>query len=106
MSSNLPNSRGPTVPECRLLAIDALCDRFEAAWRTGEGPAIEDFLALGPPGCEDDLFRYLLAVELDYHRRSGVRPPAADYRARFPGRASLIDSTFDDDDRRAAGGAA
>ena len=64
MSSNLPDSRGPTVPECRLLAIDALCDRFEAAWRAGEGPAIEDFLVLGPPGCEDDLFRYLLAVEL------------------------------------------
>jgi hypothetical protein len=75
-------------------AVDEACDRFEAAWRAGDRPRIEEFLA--DPTDPDDpmLLRYLLAVELDYRGGLGETPALSEYRRRFPGHEGLIDSVF------------
>jgi WD40 repeat protein/tRNA A-37 threonylcarbamoyl transferase component Bud32 len=75
-------------------AVDEACDRFEAAWRAGDRPRIEEFLA--DPTDPDDpmLLRYLLAVELDYRGGLGETPELSEYRRRFPGHEGLIDSVF------------
>jgi eukaryotic-like serine/threonine-protein kinase len=74
--------------------IDEACDRFEAACRAGDEPLIEDFLRGTTDPDYRVLFRYLLAVELDYRVALGETPEVAEYRERFPGHEGLIDSVF------------
>ena len=59
--------------------IDGLCDRFEAAWKAGLRPRIDDFLKDATEGHRRVLFGELLAVELEYRRRAGEEPTEADY---------------------------
>lgn len=33
--------------------IDAICDRFEAAWKAGQQPRIEDYLCLLPEAARE-----------------------------------------------------
>lgn len=52
-----------------LLAIDAICDRFEAAWNFSEPPRIQDFLAF------DGLARRQLLrelIQIDMQRRAAA----------------------------------
>jgi WD40 repeat protein/tRNA A-37 threonylcarbamoyl transferase component Bud32 len=74
--------------------VDEACDRFEAAWRAGDRPRIEDFL--GDPTDPGYLMRlhYLLVVELDYRSGIGETPESSEYRRRFPGHERMLDSTF------------
>jgi WD40 repeat protein/tRNA A-37 threonylcarbamoyl transferase component Bud32 len=74
--------------------IDLACDRFEAAWRAGARPQIEDFLAGAPGAGSRVLLRYLLMAEVDYRASIGEYPEPTEYRLRFPGRERLIDSVF------------
>ena len=78
----------------RLVVIDRACHRFEADWRAGRRPAIEDCLAgtAGPDRAA--LLRELLAVELEYRASAGERPDPAEYHARFPGDAGLVDAAL------------
>jgi eukaryotic-like serine/threonine-protein kinase len=64
--------------------LEHACDRFEAAWRGGERPWIEDFL--GDPAAPErvEILRELLVLELTYRRLAGERPTREEYRARFP----------------------
>jgi tetratricopeptide (TPR) repeat protein/tRNA A-37 threonylcarbamoyl transferase component Bud32 len=64
--------------------VDEECDRFEAAWRAGRRPRIEDFLGAHPEPARSALTRELIQIEVAYRRRSGEVPDAADYRGRFP----------------------
>src|SRR5437016_784705 len=72
----------------RAQQIDQICDRFEAAWRTGRRPRVEDFLdeATGPE--RTALLCELLAVEVYHRRTAGETPQPEDFLARFPGLAS------------------
>jgi serine/threonine-protein kinase len=74
--------------------LDAVCDRFEAEWRAGLDPRIEDYLAATEEAGRLPLFRELLGLELDLRRESGQHPDPGEYRARFPERASLIQAAF------------
>jgi hypothetical protein len=89
--------------------IDEVSDRFEADWREGKHPDLADFLDGSPTLERVQLFRELLALELDFRRREGDLVETADYRARFPEYADVIDSTFIGDrstiDRPAPAGA-
>jgi eukaryotic-like serine/threonine-protein kinase len=70
--------------------VDAICDRFEQAWRAGEGPAIEHFLAdVGEPA-RASLLAELLAVDVALRRQRGERPAAQEYLGRFPDHAALV----------------
>lgn len=65
--------------------VDMLCDRFEAAWRAGQCPRLEDYLAeMGAAGA-GDLLAELIPLDIAYRRRRGEEPNAADYQGRFPG---------------------
>jgi serine/threonine protein kinase len=64
--------------------IDEVCNRFEAAWRSGMGPLLEDFLA-GWEGAERAaLLRELVPLDAEYRRGAGEPCAPADYLARFP----------------------
>jgi len=75
--------------------IDAACDRFEAAWRAGQGLRIEDELAGARESDRPALFRELLALELELRRGRGERPAPGAYRDRFPEQADAIDAAFE-----------
>jgi hypothetical protein len=64
--------------------IDLACDRFEAAWRAGQEPAIEDYLREFATPERPALLRELVAVELELLRGRGQWPGPAPYRRRFP----------------------
>ena len=89
MSATLPTidaSLSPTM----INGMDDACDRFEAAWKAGLRPRIEDYLeeTAGPE--RSTLWHELLVLELVYRRRQGERPTPEEYRARFPARVNLV----------------
>jgi serine/threonine protein kinase len=75
---------GPT----QQARIDAICDRFEAAWRaaasSGERPRIEDYV--GDPAASEYaiLLCELAALDIAYRRLAGENPSVDEYAARFP----------------------
>jgi serine/threonine-protein kinase len=61
-----------------------VCNRFEAAWRAGPAPRVEDFLD-GWQGPERSaLLCELVALDVYHRRRRGEECRMEDYRARFP----------------------
>ncbi|MBV8431039.1 MAG: serine/threonine protein kinase, partial [Solirubrobacterales bacterium] len=74
--------------------VDETCDRFEAGWRAGDRPRIEDYLGGTTEAERPVLLRHLLAVEFDYRGGLGEAPGPSEYRRRFPGHEGLIDSAF------------
>jgi len=89
-------SAADDLAEARL--IHRVCERFEAAWRTGGEvrPRAEDHLAevQGPPSPK--LVEELLALEIELRREGGERPVAFEYLQRFPERPEMIAGLFDD----------
>jgi serine/threonine protein kinase/Flp pilus assembly protein TadD len=79
--------------------VDQVCDRFEAAWRSGECPRIEDFVSSLPERELQALLRELIPLEIDYRLRGGARPTPAEYLARFPAEAELIQALFQEGSR-------
>jgi serine/threonine-protein kinase len=65
--------------------VDAVCDRFEAAWQAGQRPRVEDYLGDAPEPERSALARHLIAVDIEYRQKRGEQPQAAEYRACFPG---------------------
>jgi WD40 repeat protein/tRNA A-37 threonylcarbamoyl transferase component Bud32 len=74
--------------------VDEACDRFEAAWRAGDRPRIEDYLGETTDSDRFVLLRHLLAVEFDHRSSLGETPEPSEYRGRFLGHERLIDSVF------------
>ena len=74
--------------------IDQVADRFERAWRAGQEPRIEDYLA----GTEGDrrtrLLEELLRIERELLGAGGGPSKAEEYRRRFPGDTSVVDAVF------------
>jgi WD40 repeat protein/tRNA A-37 threonylcarbamoyl transferase component Bud32 len=93
MSATTPPGDDALTPEL-IAALEAACDRFEAAWRGGGRPALEDHLAAMPAAGRPGLFRELLSLELAYRRRAGERPEPGEYHARFPAEGAAIDAAF------------
>ncbi len=78
--------------ESSIDQIDQICDRFEATWKSGPRPRMEDYLDGVSEPTRTSLFQELLAVELEYRRAAGEQPAAADYGPRFPRYAGEIDA--------------
>jgi len=76
--------------------VDELCDRFEAAWREGRKPRIEDFLAETVDAPPSALLRELVALEVELRSKSGDPPRREDYLSRFPEEDELIRNIFQD----------
>ncbi len=94
MKADVAPADGNRRPDSPAQRIDAACDRFEAAWRAGLGPRIEDDLARADESDRPALLRELLALELELRRAGGEGFTPGEYRDRFPGQADLIDAAF------------
>jgi serine/threonine-protein kinase len=83
-----------SLPLADQVRNDALCDRFEAAWRGDERPELLDFLSGIPGPGRAVLFRELLALDLEFRRAAGECPDAEGYRRRFSEFAAVIEAAF------------
>jgi serine/threonine-protein kinase len=76
--------------------VDALCDRFEAAWAGGPRPVIEAYLSEVPEAARPALLYELARLEVSNRRRAGERPTRPEYRERFPLRQPWWDALLDE----------
>lgn len=76
--TSTPDSLSPTQAE----ELDRACDRFEAAWRSGATPNIEDYLDT-PRAHRSALLGELIVIDLHWRRRRGEQPTPEEYIARF-----------------------
>jgi serine/threonine-protein kinase len=66
------------------LRVNRICNQFEAAWRAGHRPRIEDYVADHPPPECSLLLSELIALDIHHRRQAGEQPQLEEYRARFP----------------------
>jgi predicted Ser/Thr protein kinase len=71
--------------------LDQACDRFEAEWRAGKRPNIEDHLAGIAEPLRSVLLGELTAVEVHWRQRRGERPASDECQERFPARAPGVE---------------
>ena len=95
MTADQP-SGGADWTETLASQAEGAWDRFEAAWRAGQRPQIEDYLSAVREAQRTALLRELLASELEHRLRNGERPESREYLERFPGHAGLIVIAFDE----------
>jgi serine/threonine protein kinase len=74
--------------------VDDACDRFEAAWKAGQRPAIEDYVACAAEPERAALLHALLALEIELRGKTGDRPALDDYAKRFPDQGELLRAIF------------
>lgn len=79
-----------SLPADALLRVNEVCDHFEAAWKGGERPRIEDFLGATPAPERTHLLRELLILEWHYAQSRGIPLSCEDYEQRFPQHRELI----------------
>ena len=77
--------------------VDQVRGEFESAWRSGDQPQIEAYLAGRDEAVWPALLRELMAIEVGLRRDRGERPDPHEYRERFPGQESLTLSAFTED---------
>jgi WD40 repeat protein len=83
----MSDSRGPGADSLTPSAaqrVDKVCDDFEAAWKAGRRPQIEQSLEGTPTHLRPALLRELVALDIDYRRRVGEDVKPEEYRGRFP----------------------
>ena len=64
--------------------VDQVCSRFEAMWKAGAQPRIEDYLADLADLDKPEILRELILVDVYYRRQRGESCQPDDYHARFP----------------------
>jgi eukaryotic-like serine/threonine-protein kinase len=77
-----------------FIQIDAVCDRFEAAYHAGECPDLGAYLSEVPTEARVPLFRNLLSLDIEYRQRRGEQPDLKSYRERFPDLAEFVESVI------------
>jgi eukaryotic-like serine/threonine-protein kinase len=82
------------LPDSPALRIDEACARFEAAWRAGQRPRIEEVVAEAAEPGRPALLRELIALEAELRRARKERPTPEEYRDRFPEQAGVVDAVF------------
>ncbi len=91
------------IPIATLERIDDLCADFEFRWQSGEAPRIEPILREVPTEEREILLAELVALEIDYRRRSGRTPIAQEYHERFPEYPNIIDDALESRGKSVAG---
>lgn len=76
------------------MRVDAICNQFEAEFRTGNRPKIEVFLASLPEETRPPYLTELLRVELDLRREINETIQVEEYLSRFPGQDHLVREVF------------
>ncbi len=77
--------------------LDKVCDAFEAAWRAGKQPRIEDYLTKANEALRLRLLEELLLAGLDLKTCPGSELNRDEYIQRFPEFAQLIDGYLNED---------
>jgi serine/threonine protein kinase len=95
MNGDQPPGNG-SLPLSRARRVDEACERFEKAWKEGQGPRIEDLLTEAPEPDRGPLFRELLALEIELRGDGGEKPTPEEYHRRFPQHIDLIPAAFAD----------
>jgi serine/threonine-protein kinase len=83
MSDTLPETGGTQAWDFES-QIDEVCDLFEAAWKAGGRPRIEDYLKDSPAPARVALLRELIPLDMEYRKGAGDTVSEDDYRERFP----------------------
>ena len=74
--------------------VDDICTWFERAWKRGDRPRIEDLLEVAAEAERPALLRELIALEVELRRSRGEDPKSAEFRQRFPGQTTVVDSAL------------
>lgn len=77
--------------------IDRLCDEFERAWKWGDRPSIDVFLARLEATARGQLLFELLNVERYWRQREGDSPSLEEYLQRFPDYRAVVRDAFAED---------
>ena len=93
MADNAPPS--DSVPLSAAQRIDDVCLRFEAAWRAGDPPRLEEYLNEFAEPERALLFRELLCADVECRQARGLPLSAENYRERFPEYADAIQAALD-----------
>jgi serine/threonine protein kinase/Flp pilus assembly protein TadD len=94
MTTCEPPAADDRRPDSPARRIDAACDRFEAAWRGGQDPQIEDFLEAAAEPERPALLRALIVLEVELRRGRGEQAAPGEYRHRFPGQTAVVAAAF------------
>src|SRR3954447_23403699 len=85
-----------SLPLSVLQQIDQLCDSFEEAWQGGRRPQIEDYLGRTDVPDPTELFKELLAREVELRKKAGDLPEPGDYLGRFGSYGDEVNTVFND----------
>ena len=92
--SDETDSNGASLPLAALERIESVCLQFEAAWKEGHKPRIEDYLGAAQGPERRELLRQLLLLDEDYRRQQADQPVLEEYQARFPDDGELVADVF------------
>ncbi len=87
-------SSEPRQEDLLTQLIDDLCDEFEARWRSGKQPRIEDFLEHVSEEHRRELLGHLLALEVHWRWRNAESPTPEEYTRRFPRDLETVEDAF------------
>jgi eukaryotic-like serine/threonine-protein kinase len=76
------------------IRLDAICDRFESLWMSGQRPSMEKLLLEASEAERGELFEHLLSLELEYRLREQEQPTAGEYLATYPCYGPQIEKAF------------
>jgi formylglycine-generating enzyme required for sulfatase activity len=82
--NEVPAHDPEALSESLARRVDQVCNRFEAAWKAGTPPRLEDFLGDAPGPERAALLRELVPLDVYYRRARGEDCRPEDYRDRFP----------------------
>jgi eukaryotic-like serine/threonine-protein kinase len=99
-ASDPTHSIQSTSPSSELLS-----QRFVQAWRSGQKPRIEDYLANASAAVRSDLLLKLLVAELSLRRQVGDSFSVDRYLTRFPEDRTTVAQAFSQTERALAGAA-
>ena len=74
--------------------IDLLCDRFEAAWKSGQRPDIEEYLDGIAQRHRSKLLRELILLDVYYRDRAGEQPSKEEYEAKYSDTEGVVTNIF------------
>ncbi len=88
-----------TDPETQLeyhhrQEIDRIADEYECAFRNGQRPAIEAYLEKQPELLRTQLFKELLALDLEFRLAANEQPSTEEYNNRFPQLRDVVEKVF------------
>jgi len=87
---NAPVSGTSSLTPTAAERLDQLCDRFEAAWKAGQRPRIEDYVGGSDESERAVGFRLLLELEWDYRCCDGEHPCLDEYLKRFSAHEAIV----------------